>query len=96
MKETERLPRELLLKRQARGKRHELGLCGGYASLCYDCYLEERDYYRRTPKPQPQLGENIVSYWRRTGLPFVDCWHDVAYEAIKQIHGIEGVYQATR
>jgi len=93
---TNNLPQELLSKRQERGRRHVLGLCGGYAGLCYDCYREEKEYYLGVYKPQPEPGENIIDYWRRTNLPFVDCWYEVAYQTIKQAYGVEGVYQATR
>lgn len=81
----ELIKRRINRDRRDRANIHFLGICGGAADLCQECFQNElealRAWARKQPKPLP--GENDIEYWKRIGGPFVDAWARVAWEAIR-------------
>ena len=74
----ERVWKQILTKRKKKGKRHVLGICGAYASLCATCYREEVEILKGLPLPPARPREKPEQYWRRIGAPFWDAWYEVA------------------
>ncbi len=69
-----------------RTRAHQTGMCGDMASLCGECYADERAdllaWAREQPDPRPE--EEALEYWRRIGGRFLDAWHDVASARIRE------------
>jgi hypothetical protein len=63
-----------------------LGICGGHADLCADCYRaevsEQEAIMRPTMNAFPRHpSESLGDYWRRIGGRFLDCWYLLASRA---------------
>lgn len=83
--------KELWARREERDRRdgtrsHKRGLCGGSpASLCKECFEDEREYLlSRARKVTPQPEEDPYDFWRRAGLPFWDAWYVVAKQVMDE------------
>lgn len=72
----------ILAARRRRGPDHVLGICSWPAALCGDCYRELHDEMLdwARQRPDPETGEDVVTYWRRIGGRMLDPWYSVARE----------------
>ena len=71
-------------------RRHELGICGGRADLCFECYNEEKkelEVWARQ-QPQPKATDTPSGYWRSIGGPFIDAWYAVSWQLISEVRNV--------
>jgi hypothetical protein len=70
--------------------RHELGICGGNANLCYECAKDEDAFLAEwaKDKPAPIDGEDLCNYWRRIGGRYLDGWYKAAWNKQLKANGI--------
>jgi len=77
--------KEMMQKRRQRGRKHVLGICGSHASLCPECYNEQKDFLLQLAQNKSPLPEeNPQDFWSRYGLPFLDSWYEVAMQILRE------------